>query len=204
MEKHTALLEIEGRKERQTPGPGREEQVQPIWHVELESETHTDPDCCRAFLPWSSSYLRLSLPPSASLYFNFSSSLHLSVQFSPTQINHYVFLILSLTLGPFFLLLLLLIFVFPSLSSSQPRLTSTAMGYFLFISLSCSRTRAFAVRLLCYENRASPERHIIGVSEVYSNFTLGWRRWRSAVLYGNNLLICFVSPAFFGIFSSAS
>lgn len=115
--------------------------------------------------PLISVCLYLLLPP---CILTFPSFLYLSVLFSPTQINHHVFLILSLTLGPFFLLLLLLIFVFPSSSSSQPRLMSTAMGYFHFISLSCSRTRAFAVRLFCCENTASPERHIIGVSQRFT------------------------------------
>lgn len=75
MEKHTLLCwKLRGRK-KETPGPGRGEQVQPIWHVELVSETyiqtqnaaglsHSDPlliSVCLSILSLSVQHLLLPL-----------------------------------------------------------------------------------------------------------------------------------------------
>lgn len=155
---HSALLEIEGRKGRQTRGPGREEQVQPIWHVELESETYIQTQIATGLS--LSDPLLISLFPSLYLFHSPCSST-LMLSFSIPQSN-ICFLMPSMSfLSPSCSLLFFCFFVFPSSSSSQPQLTSAAVGYFHFISLSCSTTWAFAVRIFAArkESGASSASH---------------------------------------------
>lgn len=161
---HSALLEIEGRKGRQTRGPGREEQVQPIWHVELESETyiqtqiaarlsHSDPLLISLCL---SLYLFHS-PCNSHSVFRHPSARHFSLIQTPSMSFIPVFP-LSLTC---FSLSPLRLCLFPPLVLLSARLMRAAMGYSRFISLSRSRTWAFAVRVFAAptESGASSASH---------------------------------------------
>lgn len=143
---HSARLEIEGRKEKQTPGPGREEQVQPIWHVELESETYIQTQIA----------VGLSLTDPLLIFFRLSlyhfhspcsSTLIFSLSF-PVQSKTCFFRCLSFALpSPHIVFPLSFFFVFPSSSSSQPSSWVQQRVISLSISLSCRRTWAFAVRV---------------------------------------------------------
>lgn len=144
---HSALLEIEGRKERQTQGPGREEQVQPIWHVELESETYIQTQMAAG--------LSLSDPLLISL------CLSLYLFHSPVCLLHVFPLLSSPSLVSFSSLRLCL-----SLLSPAHECSDGLLQLYLF---KLQQNISFCRQGLCCENRAaSPERRIISVSQRFT------------------------------------
>lgn len=166
---HSTLLEIEEREEKQTPGLGREEQVQPIWHMELEKRNiYTDPNHCRAFSLWSFfSYLSVSV--CLSLVFTSLSLLYPIILYSLFFPNPHIFILVFILISFFCRSLSLFLSHFLCLFCQA----NSWVPWWVVCALRCSQTWAFAARVFAARTERVLRRTSASCRDLqYSRFTI--------------------------------